>query len=111
MDGSLRAKFDANHALELLDWSTIHFKEFIPLDQLKKSAGQSPELKHSPSLTKTTGKRAQQQRQKEQEAARNQALQVPLPMSFVSDVGLTPAVMQCLEVCEILTKLILTQVC
>lgn len=101
MDGSLKAKFDANHMLELLEWSTTYFKEFIPLEQLKKSAGQSPELKQSPTISKSTGKRAQQQRQKEQEAARNQPLQVPLPKSIVSDVGLTPAVIECLEVCEL----------
>ena len=98
MNGNLRAKFDASHALELLEWVTTQFSEFIPLDQLQKSIAQSPEVKQSPTMSKATGKRAQQQRQKEQEAAKNQPPQVPLPTSLVSDVGLTPAVMQCLEV-------------
>ena len=100
MNGNLRARFDASNALELFEWVTTQHNEFIPLDQLQKSATQSPELKQSPTMSKSTGKRAQQQRQKEQEAAKKQQLQAPIPSSIVSDVGLTPAVMHCLEVCE-----------
>lgn len=99
MNGSIRAQFDMSLTLDLLEWITTDHREYVPLEQLRNSAVQSPEIKYSPSMSKSSGRKAQQQRQKELQAAKDQqSMQAPIPNSIISEWGLTPAVMELLEV-------------
>ena len=96
LTGNLRAKFDGNNLLDLFEWTTSRHEEYVSLQDLEASALESPDLKQSPSMSKNA-KRAAQQKQKEQ-AAREQARHITIPKPSVNDMGLTPAVMECLEV-------------
>ena len=100
MNGSLRARFDANQSIDSFEWITSEHCEYISLNELKKSVVESPDLKQSPNMSKGANKRAQQQRQKEQQASKDQTRHVAMPKTLVGDWGLTASVMQCLEVRE-----------
>ena len=102
MNGSLRAKFDSSHSLDLFEWiPTSSHREYVALDELRKTAMESPELKQSPSMSKNAAKRAQSQKNKELPIAKDQPRQIAVPKSLVNEYGLTPIVAHCLEVSRI----------
>lgn len=82
----------------MLEILTNSHEEFVPRAQLLRAATESPEMKHSPNQSKTTGKKAAQQRQKQAQAAQDQPRVAAVPSSTINDQGVTPAVGQFLEV-------------
>ncbi len=90
--GSLRAQFDQNGKIDVLDLVTTEHNEYIPRTQLQVSTD-SPDPKHSPKASKTMGKQRSQQRHQQPPQA-----QTPLPISMVNEYGMTDAVMRFLEV-------------
>jgi hypothetical protein len=86
--GNLRAQYDVNGKIDLLDLVTTGHAEYIPRSQLQPP--ESPDQKQSPKVGKGLNKRAQQ---------RQPVLpQITLPDSMVNDDGVTVAVMRFLEV-------------
>lgn len=96
LKGQLRAQFDQQTKIDILDLITTEHSEYIPRTTLVQAAAESPEIKQSPNTSKATGKRAQQ-RQKQQQLE-NQPPQVSVPETAFHDSGTTPAVWQFLEV-------------
>ena len=92
--GSLRAQFDQNGKIDVLDLVTTEHNEYIPRTQLQVSID-FPDPKQSPKASKTVGKQRSQQRQQ----PLPQQHQIPLPVSIVNSYGVTDAVMRFLEVC------------
>lgn len=96
--GNLRAQFDQNGRIDILDLVTTEHNEYIPRVQLQPAV-ESPDHKQSPSISKATGKRASQQRGKQQlQAPQEQAPQIVVPTSMVNSYGVTDAVSRFLEV-------------
>ncbi|KAL4803546.1 LIM-domain binding protein-domain-containing protein [Aspergillus unguis] len=91
--GTLKAHFDIQNKIEMLDLVVMNHTEYLPRSQL-----QALELdqKQSPKLTKN-GKRAQQ-KQPQQPA-------ITLPESMVTANGVTPAVLEFLEVAETMSQM------
>lgn len=89
--GSLRAQFDQNGKIDVLDLVTNEHNEYIPRAQLLAPV-ESPDPKQSPKLSKTVGKRSQQKQQQ------SQPPHIPLPVSIVNSYGVTEGVMRFLEV-------------
>ena len=58
---------------------------------------ESPDLKQSPTMSKTQSKRAQQQQKQQAAANKNQPPQAPIPASMVNEFGTTRAVQEFLE--------------
>ncbi len=82
--------------MDVLEFVTNEHNEYIPRTTLVQAAAESPEIKHSPNVSKTAGKRAQQ-RQKQQQQENLQP-QIPVPESAFHECGTTPAVWIFLEV-------------
>ncbi|KAL4879154.1 LIM-domain binding protein-domain-containing protein [Aspergillus karnatakaensis] len=92
--GTLRAHFDFQNKIEMLDIVVMNHTEYLPRSQL-----QALELdqKQSPKVTKNMGKRAQQ-KQPQQPA-------ITLPESMVTSNGVPTAVMSFLEVAETMSQM------
>ncbi|KAL4968494.1 LIM domain-binding protein [Aspergillus stella-maris] len=92
--GTLKAHFDFQNRIEMLDIVIMSHQEFLPRSQL-----QALELdqKQSPKVTKATGKRAQQ-KQPQQPA-------FTLPESMVTSNGVPTPVMSFLEVAETISQM------
>ncbi|KAJ5899336.1 Transcriptional activator ptaB [Penicillium taxi] len=88
----LRAHFDANNKLEMLDINVYNHKEFISRNYLQSL--EASEQKQSPKLTKNAAKRAQKQ-----------APSISLPESMVTADGVPTAVMGFLEVAETISQM------
>lgn len=96
--GNLRAQFDQNDRIDILDLVTTEHNEYVPRARLQ-AAVESPDHKQSPSASKATGKRASQQRGKQQLLVpQEQAPQIVAPNSMVNAYGVTDAVSRFLEV-------------
>lgn len=115
MNGFLKAQFDGNNKLDVLDLITFNHSEYVPRSGLLQAtavaavAAVAPDIKQSPSTSKTQGKRGSQQRQKQQIQApqdqspkdqrpKDQRPKVAVPESLINDHGTTQAVSQFLEV-------------
>ena len=96
--GTLRVQFDQPGKIDILEILTTSHEEFLPRAQLLQAAADPPELKQSPNISKTSSKKAAQQRQKQAQAALEQSRMIPVPNSTVNDQGVTPSVQQFLEV-------------
>ena len=96
--GQLRVQFNQIDKIDVLEILTTSHEEFVPRAQLLRAATESPEMKHSPNLTKATGKKAAQQRQKQAQTAQEQGPVAAVPNSIINDQGVTPSVQQFLEV-------------
>lgn len=90
-NGTLRAHFDVNNKIEVLDIVTINHTEYLPRSQLQ-ALEQSEQQKQSPKTSKNMGKRGQQKQVN--------APAVTLPESMVTNNGVPVAVMTFLEVCS-----------
>ncbi|KAL4938942.1 LIM-domain binding protein-domain-containing protein [Aspergillus oleicola] len=92
--GTLKAHFDFQNKIEMLDIVIMSHQEYLPRTQL-----QALELdqKQSPKVTKATGKRAQQ-KQPQQPA-------FSLPESMVTSNGVPTPVMSFLEVAETISQM------
>ena len=96
--GNLRAQFDQNGRIDILDLVTTEHNEYVPRAQLP-AAVESPDLKQSPSASKAAGKRASQQRGKQQlQVPQEQTPQKVVPTTMVNIWGVTNAVLSFLEV-------------
>ncbi len=95
--GNLRCQFDQNWKIDLLELTTVEHSEYVPRQQLLRSAAESPDIKLSPNTSKASGKRAQQQRQKQQHA-QDQPAPKPVPSSMVTEYGMTEGAQTYLEV-------------
>ncbi|KAL8708531.1 MAG: hypothetical protein Q9220_006584 [cf. Caloplaca sp. 1 TL-2023] len=98
--GGLKVQFDAMSKIEVLEILTTSHEEFVPRAQLLRSATESPEMKHSPNQSKATGKKGNQQRQKQAQAAQDHTPVAAIPHSTINDQGVTPSVQQFLEIAE-----------
>ena len=96
--GTLRAQFDQNSKIELLEFVTSDHKEFLQRSQIKSllSPLSSPDQKSSPKQTKTMGKQKAQQRPPPPPP-------VQLPESQINNNGVTDEVSKFLEVCSALS--------
>ena len=94
--GSLRAQFDINCKMDILDLSTNEHNEYIPRSSLIQAAAESPEIKLSPSASKSGNKK--NAKAQKQQPPDNQPPQVKIPGSVFHDFGTTPGVWQFLEV-------------
>ncbi|EAW14140.1 LIM domain-binding protein [Aspergillus clavatus NRRL 1] len=94
-NGTLRAHFDHNNKIEMLDIVVMNHTEFLPRSQLQ--ALEIFEQKQSPKVSKNMGKRGQQK----------QAPQITpsLPESMVTANGVPTAVMSFLEVAETISHM------
>ncbi|KAL9635636.1 MAG: hypothetical protein Q9164_003329 [Protoblastenia rupestris] len=101
----MRAQYNRDHALDILDLVTEEHTEFIPRAQLVSTQIDSPELKQSPTMSKAQSKRAQQQRQKQAAAEKDHLPQTPVPKSIVNEWGATRAVWQFLELADTLATM------
>lgn len=95
--GGLRVQFDQFGKIDVLEILTTSHEEFVPRAQLLRTATESPEMKHSPNQTKTSGKKGQQ-RQKAAQTAQEQVPVAAIPRSTINDQGVTRSVQQFLEV-------------
>ncbi|KAJ5720464.1 Transcriptional activator ptaB [Penicillium malachiteum] len=91
--GTLRASFDMNNKIELLNISVQSHNEYIPRSVLQQSLD-TMEQKQSPKLAKSAAKRAQKQTQS-----------IVLPESMVTSNGVPGAVIQFLEVAETMSQM------
>lgn len=99
VNATLKAQFDVNNKLDLLDLTTLNHSEYVPRSGLLQATAVAPDIKQSPSTSKTQGKRGSQQRQKQQiQAPQDQSPKVAVPESLINDLGTTKAVCQFLEV-------------
>ena len=99
VNGSLKAHFDGQNKLDVLDLTAINHSEFVPRSGLLQATAASSDIKQSPNTSKAQGKRGSQQRQKQQaQAPPDQSPKVAVPESLVNDLGTTKAVFQFLEV-------------
>ncbi|KAJ5759520.1 Transcriptional activator ptaB [Penicillium odoratum] len=87
--GHLRAHFDANNKIVMLDVTVTSHNEYIPRSQLLEAM----EQKQSPKLAKSAAKRAQKQ------------APINLPESMVTSNGLPTTVIQFLEVAETMSQM------
>lgn len=95
--GSLRAQFDGNEKLDLLELITTEHNEYVPRQALvQTAAAASPDIKQSPNQSKAAGKRAQQRLKQQQ--LENQPPQIPVPDSVVMEFGVTFPTWHFLEV-------------
>ncbi|KAL9067619.1 MAG: hypothetical protein Q9161_006808, partial [Pseudevernia consocians] len=94
--GNLRCQFDQNWRIDLLELTTVEHSEYVPRQELLRSAAESPDIKQSPNISKSSGKRAQQQRQKQQHA-QDQPAPKPVPSSMVLEYGMTKGAQTYLE--------------
>ena len=95
--GSLRAQFDSNSKIDLLDIETRKHTEYVPRNKLQLPP-ESPDQKPSPSITKNSKARSSQQRGKLQVPFDQTPQVVAPPQSIINDWGTTVDVSQFLEV-------------
>ena len=96
--GSLRVTFNQNGKIDVMEHFVSMHHEYVPRTKLQP-APESPEQKSSPSLTKSAGKRAAQQKSNKQQAAQQeQSAQLRVPPTVISSFGVTNAVFYMLEV-------------
>jgi hypothetical protein len=88
--GNLRAQFDSNGKMDMLDLVINGHSEYIPRNILRQ-APESPDQK-SPKVNKNLGKRAQQRQQPPPPPS------ITLPVSPTNDYGITNQLLQFLEV-------------
>ncbi|KAL2872779.1 LIM domain-binding protein [Aspergillus lucknowensis] len=93
--GTLRAHFDFQNKIEMLDIVVMNHTEYLPRSQLQ--ALEMAEQKQSPKVSKNMGKRAQQ-KQPQQPA-------FTLPESMVTSNGVPTPVMSFLEVAETISQM------
>ncbi|KAL3462894.1 LIM-domain binding protein-domain-containing protein [Aspergillus heterothallicus] len=93
--GTLRAHFDIQNRIEMLDIVVMNHTEYLPRSQLQ--ALELSEQKQSPKVSKNVGKRAQQ-KQPQQPA-------FTLPESMVTSNGVPTQVMSFLEVAETISQM------
>ncbi|KAL2820440.1 LIM-domain binding protein-domain-containing protein [Aspergillus granulosus] len=93
--GTLRAHFDFQNKIEMLDIVVMNHTEYLPRSQLQ--ALELSEQKQSPKVPKNMGKRAQQ-KQPQQPA-------FTLPESMVTSNGVPTPVMSFLEVAETISQM------
>lgn len=99
VNGSLKAQFDGQNKIDLLDLTTNHHNEYVPRSGLLQATAAASDIKQSPSTSKAQGKRGSQQRQKQQiQASQDQSPKALVPDTLVNDLGTTKAVCQFLEV-------------
>lgn len=91
MTGSLRALFDRQGKIDLLDVVTNSHQEYIPRNLIH--IPESPDLTQSPKITKSMSKKQRAQAQAQVQP------QVTMPDSKLTDYGVTAAVLSFLEVC------------
>lgn len=96
--GSLKVQFDPAGKIDVLEIITTSHEEFVPRAKLLRAATESPQLKHSPNQSRTTGKKGATQRQKQAQAAQDQTPFAAVPSSTINDQGVTPSVGEFLEV-------------
>ena len=94
--GTLSAQFDQHGKMDVLEIVATEHNEYIPRAGLVQTAAESPELKQSPNMSKAASKR--QSKQKQQQPPQDQPPQIPIPESAVTDLGITQAIQQFLEV-------------
>ena len=82
--------------MDMLDLVAPDFVEYVPLSKLVGTKT-SPDLKQSPTMSKTQGKRAQQQQSKQAMANKNQPPTAPIPNPTVNYNGLNTSVQLYLE--------------
>ncbi|KAL5335275.1 LIM-domain binding protein-domain-containing protein [Aspergillus crustosus] len=92
--GTLRAHFDFQNKIEMLDIVVMNHTEYLPRSQV---LALEVDQKQSPKVTKNMGKRAQQ-KQPPQPA-------ITLPESMVTSNGVPTAVMSFLEVAETISQM------
>ncbi|KAJ5093713.1 Transcriptional activator ptaB [Penicillium angulare] len=90
--GNLRAHFDLNNKIEMLNITVTSHNEYIPRQLLQSLEPQ--EQKQSPKVAKSAAKRAQKQGQS-----------ISLPESMVNANGIPTAVTQFLEVAETMSQM------
>lgn len=95
-NGTLRAHFDMNNKIEMLDIDVLNYTEYLPRSQLQ--ALEALDQKQSPKVSKNMGKRAQQKQAQLQPA-------FTLPESMVTTNGVPTAVMSFLEVAETISQM------
>ncbi|ODM16062.1 hypothetical protein SI65_08496 [Aspergillus cristatus] len=95
-NGRLRAYFDANHKIEMLDIVVMNHTEYLPRPQLQ-ALEQAEQQKQSPRVSKNTGKRGQQRQAN--------TPSFTLPESMVTDHGVPIAVLSFLEVAETISQM------
>ncbi|KAL1954453.1 hypothetical protein VTO42DRAFT_1177 [Malbranchea cinnamomea] len=93
--GSLRAQFDINGKIDMLDIATSGNTEYIPRHQLQRP--ESPDQTKSPKAGKGANKKTQQKTSSGQN--------ITIPESMVTDDGVPVAVMRFLEVAEIMSQM------
>ncbi|KAJ5105792.1 Transcriptional activator ptaB [Penicillium alfredii] len=91
--GTLRAHFDVNSKIEMLDINVTSHNEFVPRSLVHSL--EAMEQKQSPKVPKNAAKRAQQK----------QAQSVSLPESMVTPNGVPTPVMGFLEVAETISQM------
>lgn len=96
--GRLKVQFDQLGKIDVLEILTTSHEEFVPRAQLLRAATESPDMKHSPNQSKTSGKKAAQQRQKQAQVAQDQPPVAAIPSSTINEQGVTPSVQVFLEV-------------
>lgn len=96
LNGQLRAVFNQDQKMDILDLTTHEHKEYIPRAMLVQTAAESPEIKQSPNASKGSSKRAQQKQKQQQQE--NQPPQVPIPESAFHECGTTSVIWNFLEV-------------
>lgn len=98
---ALKAQFDSQNKLDVLDLVTVNHNEYVPRSGLLQATLAPSDIKQSPSTSKAQGKRGSQQRQKQQiQAPPDQSPKVTVPESLINDLGTTKAVFQFLEVIQ-----------
>ena len=92
--GTLRAQFDQQGKLDVLEIAASEHNEYILRAGLVQTAAKSPDIKQSPNMSKAASKR----RKAQQQSSDDQPPQIPIPKSAVTDMGVTNAIQQFLEV-------------
>jgi hypothetical protein len=95
--GHLRAQFDQNSKIDLLEFVTHKHEEFIPRQDIQRLllSQNSPDQKSSPKQNKSMTKQRAAQRQQHQPP-------ITMPDSQVNEYGVTNELMRFLEVCSLL---------
>ncbi|KAE8353488.1 LIM-domain binding protein-domain-containing protein [Aspergillus coremiiformis] len=99
-NGKLRAQFDMNNKIEILDIDVSSYTEYLPRSQLHPL--EITDQKQSPKVSKNMGKRKQAQQAQPQPQPQ---LYFALPESMVTPNGVPTAVMSFLEVAETISQM------
>ena len=98
--GSLKAQFNPQGRIEVLDHGILEFKEYIARADLLARQAESPEQKASPNVSKSTGKKAAARMQRQNTVDQHHAAggAFAIPKSPVNEWGITDGVLQLIEV-------------